>query len=423
MWSMTHQSIKKKSFLSLILLILSGELIFLLPYVLARVFRPTFLEVFDLNNFELGSLFSVYGVVALLSYVYGGVISDKYPPRKLIATSLFFTALGGVVFATYPSFLVLQILYGYWGFTTVFLFWGAMIKATRIWGGTKSQGQAFSFLDGGRGLVAASMSSIGVLIFSFFLTDEIELTTLSQRKEAFKYVILFSSFIVFFTGFIIIFLMKNEEDTVQTAKNFSSISQIKKTLKIPSVWLIMIIIVSAYVGYKVTDIYSLYASEVMLFDDLEAANISSLQLYLRPLVCVIIALISDKTSHVYLIIIGFVTMLIGSLIFALGLVQFDMNFVFYLSLVVVATGTYSIRALYFSIMQKGLIPLALTGTAVGIISVVGYSPDIFATPLIGYIIDKYPGILGHQYVFLMLVFFSILGLSASIKFARLKSIN
>lgn len=217
--------------------------------------------------------------------------------------------------------------------------------------------------------------------------------------------------------------MKNEEDTVQTAKNFSSISQIKKTLKIPSVWLIMIIIVSAYVGYKVTDIYSLYASEVMLFDDLEAANISSLQLYLRPLVCVVIALISDKTSHVYLIIIGFVTMLIGSLIFALGLVQFDMNFVFYLSLVVVATGTYSIRALYFSIMQKGLIPLALTGTAVGIISVVGYSPDIFATPLIGYIIDKYPGILGHQYVFLMLVFFSILGLSASIKFARLKSIN
>ncbi|MDG1974179.1 MAG: MFS transporter [Flavobacteriaceae bacterium] len=420
---MTHQSIKKKSFLNLVLLILSGELIFLLPYVLARVFRPTFLEVFDLNNFELGSLFSVYGIVALLSYVYGGVISDKYPPRKLIAISLFFTAFGGVVFATYPSFLVLQILYGYWGFTTVFLFWGAMIKATRIWGGTNSQGQAFSFLDGGRGLVAASMSSIGVLIFSFFLVTEIELTTLSQRKEAFRYVILFSSFIVFFTGFIILFLMKNNEETVQTTNNFSSISQIKKTLKIPSVWLIMIIIVSAYVGYKVTDIYSLYASEVMLFNDLESANIGSLQLYLRPLVCIIIALISDKTSHVYLIIIGFITMFTGSLIFALGLVKFDMNFVFYLSLVVVATGTYAIRALYFSIMQKGLIPLALTGTAVGIISVVGYSPDIFATPLIGYIIDKYPGILGHQYVFLMLVFFSILGLGASIKFARLKKIN
>jgi hypothetical protein len=46
--------LKKGSFLSITLLILSGELIFLLPYVLARVFRPTFLEVFNLTNLQLG---------------------------------------------------------------------------------------------------------------------------------------------------------------------------------------------------------------------------------------------------------------------------------------------------------------------------------------------------------------------------------
>ena len=71
--------------------------------------------------------------------------------------------------ATFPSYLVLQILFGYWGFTTVFLFWGSMIKATRLWGGSLSQGKAFGFLDGGRGLVAASISSLGVFIFSFIL--------------------------------------------------------------------------------------------------------------------------------------------------------------------------------------------------------------------------------------------------------------
>ena len=59
--------LEKGSFLSISLLILSGELIFLLPYVLARVFRPTFLEVFNLTNLELGSLFSIYGTVAILS--------------------------------------------------------------------------------------------------------------------------------------------------------------------------------------------------------------------------------------------------------------------------------------------------------------------------------------------------------------------
>jgi len=416
-----NSPIKKGSVLSITLLILSGELIYLLPYVLPRIFRPTFLEVFNLNNLQLGSLFSVYGIIALLSYVYGGVISDKFQPKKLMSYSLFFTSFGGLVLASYPSYFVLQILYGYWGFTTVFLFWGAMIKATRVWGGTDNQGQAFGFLDGGRGLVAASMGSLGILIFSIFLTNDIELTSLTERKEAFRYVILFSSFMIFLTGLWVLFFMdSNQKDQKNNVISSNTFSNIKTVLKIQSVWLIMIIIISAYIGYRVTDIYSLYASDVMFFNQIEAANVSSLQLYLRPLVCILIAMLADKSSYIYFIIFGFVTMLIGSIIFAFGIVQLNMNFVFYLSLIIVATGTYAIRALYFSIMQEGRIPLVLTGTAVGLISVVGYTPDIFAPPIFGYFLDKYPGLLGHQYVFTILVLFSILGLLASIKFAYLK---
>jgi len=410
--------LKKGSFLSITLLILSGELIFLLPYVLARVFRPTFLEVFNLTNLELGSLFSIYGTVAILSYLYGGVISDKFQPKKLIAISLFFTAFGGTVLSTYPSYLMLQILWGYWGFTTVFLFWGAMIKATRVWGGSKNQGEAFGLLDGGRGLVAASMGTLGVVIFSMFLTNDIELASLVERKNAFRYVILFSSFIVFLTGILIIVFM---ESSIESAVNKSAslIPNIKSVLKIQSVWLIMVIIIAAYVGYKVTDIYSLYASDVMNFDNLEAANIGSLQLYLRPIVCLLIALFADKKSYIHLIIIGFIIMLVGALVFSLGIVQVNMNYVFFFSLIVVATGTYAIRALYFSLMQEGRIPIVLTGTTVGVISVVGYTPDIFASPVIGYLLDTYPGIIGHQYVFSMLVVFSIVGLWASMRFNKL----
>ena len=419
-----YDQVKRGSFLSITLLILSGELIFLLPYILARVFRPTFLEVFNLNNFQLGSLFSVYGTIALFSYVYGGAISDKFQPKKLVSASLFFTALGGLVLATYPSYLILKILYGYWGFTTVFLFWGAIIKATRIWGGSKNQGEAFSFLDGGRGLVAASMGSLGLLIFSFFLTNDIASTNLIERKEAFRYVILFSSFMVFLIGFLVFFFMENnQKDEMINISSLNSYSNIKTVLKIKSVWLIMIIIISSYVGYKVTDIYSLYASEVMLFDHVQAANIGALQLYLRPLVCIIIALLVDYRRYIYWIIIGYILILIGSIIFAFGIIELNMNFVFFFSLVIVASGTYAVRALYFSIMQEGRISLVITGTAVGLISVVGYTPDIWVSPIIGYFLDRYPGLLGHQYVFMILVLFSILGLLASIKFANLKKMT
>ena len=417
---MQDPRVSKGSFLSITLLILSGEFVYMLPYVLARVFRPTFLEVFDLTNFELGSLFSVYGVVALLSYLYGGVLADQFLPRKLIALSLFLTAIGGLVMATYPSYLTLQILFGYWGFTTVFLFWGAMIKATRLWGGTMSQGQAFGFLDAGRGLVAASMGSVGVFIFSLILTSDIRSATLIERQEAFRYVIYFTSFMVALVGLLVFVYMKSEgEEKIKEMTSTSSFSNIKSVIKIPSVWLLMIIIMSAYVGYKLTDIYSLYASDVMLYDQIQAAEVGALQLYLRPIVCVIIGFLADKTSGTSWIIIGFVIMLLGAVIFASGIVQSNMDAVFFISLIIIAVGTYAARALYFAVFQEGKIPLAHMGTAVGIISVVGYTPDVFASPIMGYLLDTYPGITGQQYVFSMLVVFSILGLLASIRFAKL----
>ena len=111
---------------------MAAESIYILPYVLARVFRPTFLDVFDLTNLELGTLFSTYGTVAFLSYIFGGVLADKFSPRKLLSFSLIFTSFGGMVMLTYPSYTILQFLYAFWGFTTVFLFWAPMIKATKM---------------------------------------------------------------------------------------------------------------------------------------------------------------------------------------------------------------------------------------------------------------------------------------------------
>ena len=63
----------------LLLLILAGESVFILPFVIPRVFRPTVLQAFNLNNVELGLCFSVYGAVALLSYPFGGPLADKSP--------------------------------------------------------------------------------------------------------------------------------------------------------------------------------------------------------------------------------------------------------------------------------------------------------------------------------------------------------
>ncbi len=404
----------------LFLLILAGESVFILPFVLQRVFRPTVLKVFELDNVELGLCFSVYGFVALLSYLFGGPLADKFPPRKLIAVALWMTALGGLLFATFPEYTTLQILYGFWGFTTIFLFWSPMIKATRVWGGEKSQGKAFGFLDGGRGLVGALFGTMGVLIFSFFMTTDLDVATLTESRFAFRRVILTSAAIVAIVGVLVWFFMKlpkqvEKEITVDKI----TVSQIGEVLRLPSVQLLMVIILCAYVGYKFTDVFSLYAQDVMLYDEVGAAQVGTFLLFIRPIVGILIGVLADRSRPSLWLFIGFIIAFFGAMVFALGLVSQNGPIFFLLSILIVALGVYAARALYFAVMQSGKIPVVLTGTAVGLISLVGYTPDIFAGPAMGYLLDSDPGLEGHKNVFWMLAFFSFLGGLAAYRYFKL----
>ncbi len=404
------------------MLILAGEAVFILPFVLKRVFRSTILDVFEVTNLELGTLNAVYGVVALVSYFFGGPIADKYPPRKLIGFALWATALGGLVMASYPSLLTLQILYGYWGFTTIFLFWAPMIKATRVWGGKTSQGKAFGFLDGGRGLVGALFGALGVFIFSLFIIGTIEDAILTDRKEAFKYVILISSGMVSLIGMFVWFIMKSpDENENEILIDKIAFSQITTVLKIPTVWLLMIIILCAYVGYKTTDIFSLYAKEIMLFDEVKSAQIGTFLLFIRPIIGITIGFLADKSKTTIWLMISFIISIVGALIFASGIINPSTTTLFFIGILITATGVYAARALYFATMQEGHIPLILTGTAVGMISLIGFTPDIFADLLSGYLLDCSPGETGHQHVFMMLAVFSFIGLIASFAFYRLNT--
>jgi hypothetical protein len=64
-------------------------------------------------------------------------------------------------------------------------------------------------------------------------------------------------------------------------------------------------------------------------------------------------------------------------------------------------------------MGEARVPWPLTGSAVGVISLVGYTPDIFMGPLMGYLVDRSPGEAGHQHLFAVVAGFALLGLAAA----------
>jgi MFS family permease len=373
------------SSLYLALLILAAESIFFLPYVLSRIFRPTVLEVFQIDNIQLGFCFSVYGFVAVISYLFGGLIADKYMPGKLIASSLWLTSLGGLLYASYPSYFMLKLLYGYWGFTTVFLFWAPMIKAARIWGTATSQVKSFGLLEAGRGVVGAFIGSASVVLFALFMRDDSIESTLSETRNAFTYVIYLSSGIVALVGLLVWNFMKlNTDKEVAVVDDTISVGKVFEVLRLPSVLLLMVVVLCAYMGYKTTDIIALYASEIMNYSQVESAQIATFLLYARPTVAFVLTVFFIRYDATLLLFWGFVVSLFSSFLFCTGLITSALPIVFICSILTMAIGVYGLRTLYFSVMELGDIPLLATGTAVGLISIVGYTPDVFSGPLIGY---------------------------------------
>ncbi len=408
------------SSLYLALLILAAESIFFLPYVLSRIFRPTVLEVFQIDNIQLGFCFSVYGFVAVISYLFGGLIADKYMPGKLIASSLWLTSLGGLMYASYPSYFMLKLLYGYWGFTTVFLFWAPMIKAARIWGTATSQVKSFGLLEAGRGVVGAFIGSASVVLFALFMNDDSAQSTLSETRNAFTYVIYLSSGIVALVGLLVWNFMKlNTDKEAAVVDDTISVGKVFEVLRLPSVLLLMVVVLCAYMGYKTTDIIALYASEIMNYSQVESAQIATFLLYARPTVAFVLTVFFIRYDATLLLFWGFVVSLFSSFLFCTGLITSALPIVFICSILTLAIGVYGLRTLYFSVMELGDIPLLATGTAVGLISIVGYTPDVFSGPLIGYLLEYYKGIEGYKYVFFMLFLFSLVGCFASWKYYKL----
>jgi len=408
----------RRSAVAMLSVIIAGEAIFLLPFVLPRIFRPTVLAVFDITNVQLGSFFAVYGLVAICAYLFGGPIADKFPANKLMATALVLTGLGGLSLIADPSIADLKLLYGFWGLSTILLFWAAMMRTTRLLGG-QMQGFAFGLLDGGRGLTAALIGSLGVYVMSRFLPTEVSNASPAELEDALRKVIMIFAGFVFVASALVLYTLRSVEQITASDTDKITWARVQEVAKLPAVWLQALIILCAYSGYRVTDGFSLLAQDVLGYDDVDAAWIGSLSLWLRPIAAITAGLLADRLQTSRMILTCFSLMIIAGLVLGFGPIDMYPGAIVGMAIVSTSLAVFAMRGLYFAIMGEGKIPLHVTGTAVGIASIVGYLPDIFMAPLMGYFLDANPGVTGHRYIFLSLVAFATAGFLATLVFRKI----
>jgi len=415
------QALKKQNrLIHMILLILAGEIIFGLPFHLARFFRPTFLDVFNLSNTNLGDIYAFYGITAMFSYFFGGMLADKFSARTLMSSSLFLTSFGGFYMASIPDISTMFLIYGYWGITTIFLFWSAMIKATKEWGGDYSQGKAFGILDGGRGLLATIVSMAAILIYTAFLPIEINAASETERLHGFKAIIWLYSILTALIGILVWFFLPESQKHVNSKGQTSTFHNLKNVLKNRLVWLNAGIIVCAYSTYKGLDNTTLYAHEILGMNEVNAAKLFTYGSLTRPVAAILAGVFADRwvSSRVILFLFTALVFLFGMLAIFDGLVLFPTIII--INIFVTFFLVFAIRGIYFALIQETRTKHYITGTAVGIVSFIGFTPEIFFGSISGRILDANPGLTGHQNYFLFLTIIALVGIGIT---ATLRKIN
>ncbi len=404
-------------FSALFALVVAGETIFSLPFHVARYFRPSVLEGLSLSNADLGDVFAVYGVTAMLSYFPGGAIADRFRASSLMCVSLVATAAGGVYMATLPARAELAWLYGYWGVSTIFLFWAAMIRATRNLADAQAQGRAFGILDGGRGLAAAVAASVAVQIFAHFVAGAPDAMTDLERQSGLRAVTLFYTAATLGSAWLVWRYVPHDEPGVHDDPLINGESRARASafavLGRRESWLQALIVVCAYSGYKGLDNYALYAVEALGLDEVDAARFTAASAYIRPVAALAAGLAADRWRASTVVVSSFLVLAAAYVALGVTVPTPALTSMVYADLLVTFFGVFGLRGVYFALLDETGVPTRSTGSAVGLISLVGFTPDIFFAPVAGRLLDAAPGVAGHQHYFALLAGIAIVGLAAA----------
>ncbi len=392
--------------------VLAGEAVFLLPFVLPRLFRPTMMKSWGISNLDFGLAFSCYGIVAIMAYGVGGPLSDRFPPRWLMCLALIATASGGFALLGTPSRSVLFCVYAYFGITTILLFWSAMLKVTHTLGGSRRQSTAFGLLDAGRGLFAALIATTLTFLFGELLPSEQDASP-EQLASALRMIIVVTMGLIIATAIVFPIALSQLGTQQGSGRNpFPTRADLTQLLRRPSIWLHGIVVLCAYCGYKSIDNYGIFSVDVYKTSDLAASQLTTLTIWTRPVAAIGAGLVADRFGHFRSMTVLFILASLGNAMFAaLGPNQLPW-LALMMAIVCTAATFYGLRGIYFGVFDDLHIPPTLLGTAAGFVSLLGFLPDVFLGPVTGYLIDEHPGHEGHQYVFILISCVSLVGLLA-----------
>jgi len=385
------------------LLALAASVIYSAPY-LRQLFKTSLLDAFSLTESQLGNLSSMYAITSIICYIPGGWIADRVAPRILVIIALFASAATYAWWATIPSYQELLIIHALWGVIGVGVLWAAMFKHVRLLAGGDEQGRMFGTLEGGRGLFEAILLTVATFVFSLFATRQLGMVNVIVIYTVFAAVL----------GIVMLFMKDADREPSSTGSEKIHISDLLLIVKQPTIWLLCIILAAVYHVFWATIEFPSFAETGGFALPLAAATaLGATKLWMRPFGGVFAGMLGDRIGNVRVMEWLFLASIVCCLYLALMPTTPDIAWTLWVFIFPFGLLAYGLRGVFWALLYECSVPARALGTAIGFISIMGYSSDGYIPQVSAYLHTNYETGTAYQLFFTYVAIAATIGLAAS----------
>jgi sugar phosphate permease len=405
----------KRRYLQFAVLVLAAGALYPLMY-LRQNFEISVLEALQITASDLGELYALLGFVFSVAYIPSGRLADRYQPRLLMSFALAAVGLLGFWFATYPSLFELRLIFLGWGLAGGLCFWASLIKAVNLLADSSEQGRFFGILDGGRGLVEAVLASVAVLMFRG-LSEPGDAAALRLAPVIYMYSIAALAFAV-----MVFLFVEDNPDAVTPPRKAAReggtlLADLRVLARIPELWLLAVVMMIGQQLFWVTYSISAFLQVNLGLSALAAGSVVLTKLWMRPIGGITIGFLGDRYSKELLL--GWLLALASTSLIAICFLPLAGNMPAIIGIVlVIGYLTYAIKGLYWALLDLCPVPRRIVGLAIGLVSFIGYMPDVLLPLYDGFLSRHYPRDVSFQIYFTSIAACGYLGAALCIVFWR-----
>ncbi len=396
---------KQNKWVTFAIVCLTTGVITELPYMRWALYEPL-REFLGQNNTQFGMSASLFGLLAMILYIPGGWVADRFSHKILFAVSAIGSGILGFWLSTAPNFTTVMVIHGLWAITNIGLFWPTMTKAIALLEDSKGQGKVFGYFEGVRGV--------------FVVIMWLGLMKVFEHMGGIRMVIIVMSILAIMCGVLSIFFMPDNKEA-EAASTGTIMKDMGAALKYPVTWLCAGTILCVYSVYNASSYMQPYCQEVLGMTAVVAGYVGIIKKdVIRLAAAPFSGWLSKKWGGRCAALIGVFGIMFAITLAILLALPSGGNFVVVTVVIMVASSfaIYGMRGMYYAIIGEAGTPASIYGTVSGIAMFIGFSPDFFNPTLIGSWLDKYPGAAGYRMTFIYMLITMLVGIGFVILLVR-----